>query len=170
MNSLKRLSPYIGPNIPEEVGENFEYAFPVEEFYRYERGGWVWDAGSGTYQCELVLCDLDNECDYGYAGYVAIVPMVEGVGYTKADFAARIEERLELEGRILRGELVTTLEDYRPKKEPAGYCIRFVLNAEKFRADEAVAAAKKSFESIPQAKAFLDSILAFDTPQIPAPK
>jgi len=168
MNSLKRLSPYVGHSIPDIVRENFEYMFPADDHYRFERGGWVWDAGSGTYQCELVLCDLDNECDYGNAGYVAVVPMVEGVGYTEADFAARIEERLELEGRILRGELVTTLEDYRPKKEPAGYCIRFTLEAERFRADEEVAAAK-IFKSIPQAKAFLDSILAFDTPQIPDP-
>jgi hypothetical protein len=162
MKSFKRLSPYIGPAIPGQVRQNAKDLWPnIALDSRNHPGGWEWSAGSGTYECELSLCDMDAET-VDPAGYVAIVPMQEGVGYTEADFSARIEEQLS-------GKLPRALEDCRPKKEPIGYCIRFVLHDKKFRTDEEVAAAK-IFESIPQAKAFLDSILAFETPQIPAPK
>jgi hypothetical protein len=40
----------------------------------HEPGQWKWDDGSGTYQCELELCDLDSRL-LDPAGYVAIVPL-----------------------------------------------------------------------------------------------
>src|SRR5262245_8523856 len=76
MNSFKRLSPYIGPNIPEEIRELGKALFPEDErhIYQHEPGGWAWDDGSDTYQCELLLCDMDAQtADPG--GYIAIVPM-----------------------------------------------------------------------------------------------
>jgi hypothetical protein len=73
MHSFKRLSPYTGPHIPEfvreygeELGDN-----PAPD---HEPGQWQWDDGSGTYQCELELCDLDSDT-IDPAGYVAIVPL-----------------------------------------------------------------------------------------------
>jgi hypothetical protein len=124
MDSFKRLSPYIGPNIPEQVRQNFKDLWHNEVCY-YEPGGWAWDDGSGLYQCELELCDMDSDT-IDPAGYVAIVP---------------------LEGGRCR--------------------IRCVLD-EKFQADEEILTSK-IFETISQAKAFLDSVLAFATPEIPPP-
>jgi hypothetical protein len=76
MHSFKRLSPYNGPHIPEwvrEYGEELEDN-PAPD---HEPGQWQWDDGSGTYQCELELCDLDSDT-IDPAGYVAIVPL--GIG------------------------------------------------------------------------------------------
>jgi hypothetical protein len=73
MNSLKRLSSYTGPNIPEwvrEYGEKIWHDAPPD----HEPGQWKWDDGSGTYQCELLLCDLDSRL-LDPAGYIAIVPL-----------------------------------------------------------------------------------------------
>ena len=39
--------------------------------------GWQWDDGSGFYQCELELCDMDAD-HIDPAGYVAIRPLGQG--------------------------------------------------------------------------------------------
>jgi hypothetical protein len=71
--SFKRLSPYAGANIPEWVREYGEELWdnPSPD---HEPGQWKWDDGSGTYQCELLLCDLESLL-LDPAGYVAIVPL-----------------------------------------------------------------------------------------------
>jgi hypothetical protein len=119
MNSLKRLSPYSGPDIPEWVRKDCK-----EEFhYNSESSQWEWDSGSGTYQCQPLLCDLDSRL-LDPTGYVVIVPLKDGA-----------------------------------------FCIRDTLVGE-FPADAEVVSSK-IFNSIPQVKAFLDSVLAFKTPEIP---
>jgi hypothetical protein len=86
--------------------------------------------------------------------------MEDGTRYTAADYQARAMDILE---RIV--------EDPRPQGPAKAYCIRCLLYAkyDKFWADAEVLSFK-TFESISQAKAFLDSVLAFETPEIPAPK
>jgi hypothetical protein len=73
MNSLKRLSPYAGANIPERVRQHGEEIWDNSS-PDHEPLLWQWDDGSGTYQCELLLCDLDSRL-LDPAGYVAIVPL-----------------------------------------------------------------------------------------------
>jgi hypothetical protein len=131
MNSFKRLSPYIGPNIPEQVRQNAKdvwYNMPPD----YDCG-WKWSGGSGTYQCELVLCDMET---IDPAGYVAIVPLED----------LRIPFRIEGERKRC--------------------WIRCVLDDEKFQADEEILTSK-IFNTFQQAKSLIDSVLAFDTPEIP---
>jgi hypothetical protein len=77
--TLKRLCPYVGPNIPESVRKK------TRELWKHWRGtidldecaGWQWDAESGFYQCELELCDLDD-WTIDPKGYVAIRPLKQG--------------------------------------------------------------------------------------------
>ena len=70
---LKRLCPYVGSYIPNSVREN------ARQFWRTpfdpdKYAGWQWDDGSGFYQCELELCDMDAD-HIDPAGYVAIRPL-----------------------------------------------------------------------------------------------
>jgi hypothetical protein len=121
MHSFKRLSPYVGPNIPEWV---HQYA---EEIWRDEpdrEGQWKWDEGSGTHQCELLLCDLDSLL-LDPAGYVAIVPLEDGTFFIRNTLCGGLSK------------------------------------------EDVKIAESRIFDSIQQAKAFLDSVLAFPTPEIP---
>jgi hypothetical protein len=127
MNSFSRLTPtYVGPYLPEELRQRFE-AFWRNQPCRYEPGGWVCDFGSGSFQCELLVVDLDSEVRGYAAGHLAIRPVEELKPY-------RIECYLD----------------------------------KKFDADAEIVESK-IFASMTEAKAFLDSILAFPTPKIPAP-
>jgi hypothetical protein len=114
---LKRLCPYVGPNIPDSVKEK------AREFWRAPYGpdedaSWQWDDGSGFYQCELELCDID--ADYiDPEGYVAIRPL--GQGKCALIFA------------ITKG----------------------------FHSSDLI------FQSMEEAKRYLDALLAAETPEIP---
>jgi hypothetical protein len=134
MDSFKRLCPYVGPNIPEQVRQNARELWPGIPDFEY--GQWEWTDGSGIYQCEIELCDMDSEV-IDAAGYVALVPLED----PRFGFVF----------------------------EPEKCWIRCVLNAvldpEKFEA-EAEVVESRIFKTILQAKEFLDSILAFPTPQI----
>ena len=74
---LKRLCPYVGPNIPNSVREKARdfWSAPGDPD---SNTGWQWDDGSGFYQCELELCDLDNDWTIDPVGYVAIRPLTQG--------------------------------------------------------------------------------------------
>lgn len=73
---LKRLCPYVGPSIPNSVREKAR-DFWAPPFNPGEYAGWQWHDGSGFYQCELELCDMD--ADYiDPTGYVAIRPLRHG--------------------------------------------------------------------------------------------
>jgi hypothetical protein len=122
MHSFKRLSPYAGANIPERVRQHGEEIWDNSSPDN-EPLLWQWDDGSGTYQCEPLLCDLDSRL-LDPTGYVVIVPLKDGA-----------------------------------------FCIRDTLVG-KFPADAEVVSSK-IFNSISQVKAFLDSVLAFKTPEIP---
>jgi hypothetical protein len=74
---LKRLSPYAGPFVPDSVRENAKYVWPAH-CDQSKCAGWIWEGGSGVYQCELELCDLDEETVIDPAGYVAIRPLEDG--------------------------------------------------------------------------------------------
>jgi hypothetical protein len=70
---LKRLCPYAGPYIPNSVRENAKHLWSApSDPDKY--AGWQWDDGSGFYQCELELCDMDAET-IDPTGYVAIRPL-----------------------------------------------------------------------------------------------
>jgi hypothetical protein len=122
---LKRLCPYVGSDIPDSVREN------AREYWKHrpdphdldEAAGWHWDDGSGFYQCELELCDLDNDWTIDPAGYVAIRPLEQGT------FA-----------------LVFVI------------CRRW---ADGFDPSNLI------FSTIKEAKRYLDTLLAADTPEIP---
>jgi hypothetical protein len=59
---LKRLCPYVGSNVPDWVRQNArELCNRTDPHVVDEAFGWHWDGGSGIYQCELELCDLDND-------------------------------------------------------------------------------------------------------------
>jgi hypothetical protein len=126
LHSFKRLSStYVGAHLPKELRQRFGalwHNIPCG----YEPGGWAWEFGSGFFQCELIVCDLDSE--FETVGYLAIQPLSE--------------------------------------QKP--YWINCVLCDKKFDADAEVVRSK-IFDSMSEAKAFLDSILAFPTPEIPAP-
>jgi hypothetical protein len=151
MHSFKRLSPYVGPNIPEQVRELAKGLFRGPEV----AGGWQRDGGSGTFGCELLLCDQDSETE-DPAGYIAVVPMQDGIGYAEADYEARGSRLLEPGGK----------EPGPPQGPIKACCIRCCLHGEKFRADEQFVSSKL-FGSLSAAKAFLDLVLAFATPEIP---
>lgn len=71
---LKRLSPYNGPFVPRSVKA---MAHDIWGPDHPNHGGWDWEAGSGIYQCELMLCDMDcGTADI--AGYVGIAPLSDG--------------------------------------------------------------------------------------------
>jgi hypothetical protein len=91
----------------------------------------VWDFGSGFFQCEILVSDLDSE--FEIAGYLAIRPIEE-------------------------------TEPYRI------YCALYEgENTKKFDA-EAELVSSQIFGSMAEAKDFLDSVLAFPVPAIPAPR
>jgi hypothetical protein len=89
-------------------------------------GGWVWDFGSGFFQCEILVSDLDAEADDAH-GYLAIRPIEEAEPYR---IYCVLEERFKAEAAVLSSQI---------------------------------------FGSMAEAKDFLDSVLAFPTPKIPAP-
>jgi hypothetical protein len=118
---LKRLCPYVGPNIPNSVREkarDFWAPYDPDEY-----AGWQWDRGSGFYQCELELCDLDNDWTIDPVGYVAIRPLRQG------KFALVLDSCLSSADEI----------------DPSNL----------------------RFPTVQEAKQFLDSLLAADTPEIP---
>jgi hypothetical protein len=115
--NLKRLCPYVGSNIPDSVRENARDLW-WDCYDPAKSGHWQWDDGSGVYQCELELCDLDAET-VDPAGYVAIRPIGQGK-----------------------------------------YALTFVLDKKYDPGDV-------TFSSILEAKRFLDTLLAADTPEIP---
>jgi hypothetical protein len=122
MNSFKRLSPYIGPNIPEQIRQYQKALMPFDR----EFGEWEWadrEDGTGTYHWTLLLWDMDSDT-IDPAGYVSIVPLEDGTCFVNDCLG----KKFEANAKIL---------------------------------------SSKIFETIPQAKAFLDSVLAFDTPEIP---
>ena len=71
--NLKRLCPYIGPYIPDSVRQNARSLW-WRDYNPEKSGEWRWDDGSGFYQCELELCDMDVHV-IDPAGYVAIRPL-----------------------------------------------------------------------------------------------
>jgi hypothetical protein len=73
---LKRLCPYVGSYIPNSVRENARDFWPAP-YDPDKHAGWQWDDGSGFYQCELELCDMDAD-HIDPAGYVAIRPLGQG--------------------------------------------------------------------------------------------
>jgi hypothetical protein len=87
------------------------------------------------------------------------------LGYMESDDDPPMDEYL-FEKLVELGE-VFPRRDVRPKKEPKAYCLRFTSDDKKFLADGEFLSSKL-FDSIQEAKRFLDSILAFDTPEIPA--
>jgi hypothetical protein len=129
LRSFKRLCPtYPGAYLPEELRQRFETFWHDNQSCRYEPDGWAWDFGSGGFQCELTVCDLDSDLET--AGYLAI-------------------------------QLLSELEPYR---------INCVLDDdEEFGADAEIVSSK-IFRTMAEAKEFLDSLLAFRTPKIPAVK
>jgi hypothetical protein len=121
---LKRLCPYVGSNIPDSVRENArELCNRTDPHDVDEAFGWHWDHGSGIYQCELELCDLDNDWTIDPAGYVAIRPLKQGK--FALVFDSCLSSADEIDPRNLR------------------------------------------FPTVQEAKQFLDSLLAADTPEIP---
>jgi hypothetical protein len=69
---LSRWCPYVGSDIPNSVREKARDFWAPYDPDKY--AGWQWDDGSGFYQCELELCDVD--ADYiDPEGYVAIRPL-----------------------------------------------------------------------------------------------
>jgi hypothetical protein len=114
---LKRLSPYIGTHIPDSVKIMRDGLWAPSEVP--EKAGWNWDDGSGFYQCELLLCDLDVDDVVDPAGYVAIRPLKAG-----------------------------------------NYALVFVVDPE-WHPDNLI------FPTIEEAKRYLDTLLAADTPEIP---
>jgi hypothetical protein len=75
--TLKRLSPYVGPNILPGVREKalafWEPPLTPEEF-----ATWQWDCGSGECRWELDLCGMmDPDCG-DPIGYVAFQPLEGG--------------------------------------------------------------------------------------------
>jgi hypothetical protein len=115
---LKRLCPYVGSNIPDSVRENARHLCPPsydpDKYLKYL--GWQWDDGSGLYQCELELCDMDSDT-IDPAGYVAIRPLEHG------EYALKFVWDLKLNLLI--------------------------------------------FQTMEEAKSYLDTLLAAPTPQIP---
>jgi hypothetical protein len=91
MESFKRLSPYVGPNIPEEVRRKAKRLWPDNPS---DPGAWGWDTCTGVYQCSLPLWDMDAD-SMEVAGLVSIVPLEDGIAFTKADYEARFKEVLE---------------------------------------------------------------------------
>ena len=73
---LKRLCPYVGSNIPNSVRAKAREFWPAP-YGPDEYADWQWDDGSGFYQCELELCDMDAD-HVDPAGYVAIRPLGQG--------------------------------------------------------------------------------------------
>jgi hypothetical protein len=113
---LKRLSPYVGDNLPDSVREQAKYFAPGAA------PGWRWDDGTGFWQYELLLCDIDA-VDIDPAGYVAIVPL-----------------------------------------ERCTYWLRFVLCLkwpQGFDPEDLI------FDSVQEAKSYLDTLLAVSSPQLP---
>jgi hypothetical protein len=113
---LKRLCPYVGSNIPNSVREKARDFWAPRNPDEY--AGWQWDDGSGFYQCELELCDIDAD-HIDPEGYVAIRPL--GQGKCALIFA------------ITKG----------------------------FHARDLI------FQSTEEAKRYLDTLLAAETPEIP---
>jgi hypothetical protein len=119
MHSFKRLSPYVGPDIPEQVRQN------AQDFWDglslppgYQPGNWEW-VGLGF---ELDLCNLDSDSIDPVS--LAIIPRKDGTCVIACSICGR-----------------------------------------QFKEDIGIAESK-IFDSIQQAKAFLDSVLALPTPEI----
>jgi hypothetical protein len=74
---LKRLSPYIG-DVPESVRQKAREFWSAPRCNVDEDAGWHWDNGSGFYQWELELCDIDAD-HIDPQGYVALRPLGQGV-------------------------------------------------------------------------------------------
>jgi len=73
LQKMKRLCPYVGPNIPDRARQNAKEFWPPP-LDPDEYAGWQWDAGSGHYQAELELCDL-TATTIDPSGYAAIRPL-----------------------------------------------------------------------------------------------
>jgi hypothetical protein len=114
---LKRLCLYVGSFIPKSVRENARQFWPAP-YDVDEHAGWHWDNGSGFYQWELELCDIDAD-HIDPAGYVAIRPL--GPGQCALEF------------------VICDTESFHP-----------II-----------------FQAVEEAKRYLDSLLAADTPKIP---
>jgi hypothetical protein len=118
--TLKRLCPYVGSNIPNSVREKASDFWAPYDPDKY--AGWQWDDGSGFYQCELELCDMD--ADYiDPEGYVAIRPL----GQNKCALIFAISARWT-----------------------KGFHSRDLI-----------------FQTMEEAKRYLDALLAAETPEIP---
>ena len=121
MNSLKRLSPYIGPDIPEQVRQNAKAFWgDTPPDMGYQPGNWAW-VGWGF---ELDLCNLDSDSIDPVS--LAIIPRADG----RCVIECSLGDQFEADAEIVESRI---------------------------------------FDSIPHAKAFLDSVLAFKTPETPAP-
>jgi hypothetical protein len=57
---LKRLCPYVCSYIPNSVRQNARHIW-VKPYEPDKHAGWKWVDGSGIYQCELILCDMDAQ-------------------------------------------------------------------------------------------------------------
>jgi hypothetical protein len=74
--TLKRISPYYGPCIPDLVKEK-EISFS-EQPYNPDKNGWQWDCGSGVCRWELDLCGMMDPDLVDPIGYVALTPLEGG--------------------------------------------------------------------------------------------
>jgi hypothetical protein len=109
---LKRLSPYVGDNIQDTVREAARHYLLDDE-----NAGWEWDCGSGFWQCEMELWNMDSDtCDP--EGFVVIRPLAAG-GYA----------------------LIFEFLNWPPEN--------------------------LVFLTMPAAKAYLDTLLAAETPELP---
>jgi len=134
---LKRLCPYIGPNVPESVRQSAR-GFWGDRYDPENTGQWLWDDGSGAYQCEVELCDMDAKtCDP--AGYVAIRPLEQD-----------------------KYALIFMLGIPELSGPPAPW-----LLPETFLSDPPSYRKNLIFDSIQEAKRYLDTLIAYPTPDIP---
>jgi hypothetical protein len=122
--NLKRLCPYIGPSVPDLIRERArEFWAPHDP---EEWATWQWDDGSGDYQWELELSNLDEDF-IDPEGYVAIRPLAKDK-----------------------------------------YALIFMICAEwpeGFDPQEDLV-----FQTMQEAKRYLDTLLAAETPEIPPHK
>jgi hypothetical protein len=74
--TLKRISPYYGPVIPDLVKEKEESR--SKRPYNPDENDWQWDCGSGECRWELDLCGMMDPDLVDPIGYVSLRPLEQG--------------------------------------------------------------------------------------------